>query len=40
MTTLLNLGQYHDRNHFKQIESNVMAWFWPQLGNAQGFSRA
>ncbi|CAN5415697.1 hypothetical protein BH10CHL1_BH10CHL1_44840 [soil metagenome] len=28
---------YHDRNHLKQIESNVMAWLWPQLGNAQGF---
>lgn len=28
---------YHDRNHFKQIESNIQAWFWPQLGNAQRF---
>ncbi len=28
---------YHDRNHLKQIESNILAWYWPQLGNAQGF---
>ncbi len=28
---------YHDRNHYKQIESNIQAWFWPQLGNAQRF---
>ncbi len=28
---------YHDRNHLEQIESNILAWYWPQLGNAQGF---
>lgn len=28
---------YHDRNHFKQIESNLQVWLWPQLGNAQRF---
>lgn len=37
ISDLLYEWLYHDRNHLKQIESNIMAWLWPQLGNAQGF---
>ena len=37
VSDLLYEWLYHDRNHLKQIESNIMAWFWPQLGHAQGF---
>lgn len=37
ISALLYEWVYHDRNHFKQIESNIQAWFWPQLGNAQRF---
>ncbi len=37
ISDLLYEWLYHDRNHLKQIESNIMAWFWPQMGNAQGF---
>ncbi|MGO8686536.1 MAG: DinB family protein [Candidatus Dormibacteria bacterium] len=29
---------HHDRNHLKQILSNVQAYVWPQMGAAQGFS--
>jgi hypothetical protein len=28
---------HHDRNHIKQILSNVQAYIWPDLGNAQRF---
>lgn len=28
---------HHDRNHIKQIFSNVQAWAWPHMGNAQKF---
>lgn len=28
---------HHDRNHIKQIFSNVQAYIWPDLGNAQRF---
>jgi hypothetical protein len=28
----------HDRNHLKQLLSNVQAYVWPQMGAAQGFS--
>jgi hypothetical protein len=29
---------HHDRNHLKQIMSNVQALAWPHMGNAQRFS--
>jgi hypothetical protein len=29
---------HHDRNHVKQILSNVQAYAWPAMGNAQKFS--
>lgn len=29
---------HHDRNHVKQIMSNIQAYIWPDLGNAQRFS--
>ena len=29
---------YHDRNHLKQIVSNVQAWAWPHMGNTQKFT--
>ena len=28
---------HHDRNHVKQIFSNLQAYIWPHLGNAQRF---
>ena len=31
---------HHDRNHLKQILSNVQAYAWPHMGNAQTFSAA
>ena len=30
---------HHDRNHIKQILSNVQDYIWPDLGNAQRFSQ-
>jgi hypothetical protein len=30
---------HHDRNHVKQILSNIQAYIWPDLGNAQRFSQ-
>jgi len=35
---LLHEWVYHDRNHIKQILSNVQAWVWPAMGNAQRFT--
>ena len=29
---------HHDRNHLKQIMTNVQAQAWPHMGNAQRFS--
>jgi hypothetical protein len=29
---------YHDRNHLKQILTNVQGWAWPHMGNAQKFT--
>ena len=29
---------HHDRNHLKQILTNVQAYVWPHMGNAQRFS--
>ena len=31
---------HHDRNHLKQMLSNVQAYAWPHMGNAQKFSAA
>ena len=30
---------HHDRNHVKQILSNIQSWVWPNMGNAQRFGR-
>jgi hypothetical protein len=35
---LLHEWLHHDRNHLKQIASNVQAYVWPSMGNAQRFS--
>jgi hypothetical protein len=34
---LLHEWVYHDLNHLKQIESNLLALLWPDLHNAQRF---
>jgi hypothetical protein len=36
---LLHEWAHHDQNHIKQILSNVQAFVWPHMGNAQRFSR-
>jgi hypothetical protein len=36
---LLHEWVHHDRNHVKQALSNVQAFVWPHLGNAQKFSQ-
>jgi hypothetical protein len=35
---LLHEWVHHDRNHLKQILSNVQAYAWPHMGNSQKFS--
>ncbi len=35
---LLHEWVYHDRNHLKQILSNLQAWVWPTMGNTQRFT--
>lgn len=35
---LLHEWVHHDRAHVKQILSNVQAYVWPHMGNAQRFS--
>ena len=30
---------HHDQNHIKQILSNIQAYVWPNMGNAQNFSK-
>lgn len=35
---LLHEWVFHDRNHIKQILSNVQAYVWPAMGNAQRFT--
>ncbi len=40
VSDLLYEWVYHDLNHCKQIESNVLALLWPQMGNAQRFYQA
>ncbi|MBM3218261.1 MAG: DinB family protein [Candidatus Rokubacteria bacterium] len=36
---LLQEWVHHDRNHLKQILTNVQQYAWPHMGNAQRFSR-
>jgi len=35
---LLHEWQHHDRNHLRQMQANVQAYVWPNMGNAQRFS--
>lgn len=35
---LLQEWVHHDRNHLKQILTNVQTYAWPHMGNAQKFS--
>jgi len=35
---VVNEWIHHDRNHLKQILSNLQAYVWPQMGAAQRFS--
>ncbi|MEZ4664737.1 MAG: DinB family protein [Caldilineaceae bacterium] len=35
---LLHEWVHHDRNHIKQIMSNVQARAWPHMGNSQAFT--
>ena len=37
---LLQEWVHHDRNHLKQILTNVQLYAWPHMGNAQKFSGA
>jgi hypothetical protein len=34
---LLNEWLHHDRNHFRQVQANVQAYVWPEMGNCQHF---
>jgi hypothetical protein len=36
---LLHEWVHHDGNHFRQMLSNIQAFVWPQMGNAQRFSQ-
>ncbi|MCH8994927.1 MAG: DinB family protein [Chloroflexi bacterium] len=38
VTDVLHVWLHHDRNHAKQLFSNVQAYVWPHMGNAQHFS--
>jgi len=35
---IVNEWVHHDRNHFKQMLTNVQEYAWRQMGNAQRFS--
>ncbi|MEZ4615463.1 MAG: DinB family protein [Caldilineaceae bacterium] len=35
---LLHEWVYHDRNHIKQILTNLQSWVWPAMGNTQRFT--
>jgi DinB family protein len=35
---ILHEWVHHDRNHLKQMMTNVQAYTWPHMGNAQRFS--
>ena len=39
VSDLLHEWAYHDYNHVRQILSNVQAFIWPSLKNAQKFSK-
>ena len=28
---------HHDRNHFRQLQANIQAFVWPEMGNCQKF---
>jgi hypothetical protein len=36
---LLHEWVHHDGNHLRQVLGNVQAYVWPQMGNAQRFTR-
>ena len=38
VSDILHEWVYHDRNHLKQILTNVQGLAWPHMGNAQRFS--
>lgn len=38
VSDLLHEWVHHDRNHLKQIMTNVQDCAWPHMGNAQGFA--
>jgi hypothetical protein len=38
VSDILHEWVHHDRNHLKQIMTNVQAFAWPHMGNAQRFS--
>lgn len=38
VSDILHEWVHHDRNHLKQIVTNVQAWTWPHMGNTQKFS--
>jgi hypothetical protein len=35
---LLHEWVHHDRNHLKQMLSNIQAYVWPNMANAQKFA--
>ena len=39
VTDLLHEWAHHDGNHLRQAYANVQAYVWPDMGNAQRFSR-
>jgi DinB superfamily len=38
VTDLLHEWVHHDRNHLKQMLSNIQAYVWPNMANAQKFA--
>ncbi|HTK93865.1 MAG TPA: DinB family protein [Verrucomicrobiae bacterium] len=38
VSDILHEWVHHDRNHLKQMMTNVQAYTWPHMGNAQRFS--
>ena len=34
---LLHEWIHHDRNHFRQLQANIQAFVWPEMGNCQKF---
>jgi hypothetical protein len=39
VSDILHEWVHHDRNHLKQIATNVQLLLWPSMGNAQRFSQ-